>query len=202
MRTSLLMNAGFVDRHRRPVGAGAGLVHLQRRPHEHVQPERQHPQDAGEVPGRAGRPSTSSTARRGETLLDDRRARAISPELLPTGAAARSCSRPRAAIGPYELHDFFLFHFLRYGAPPEKILLPGRAREVRPRAYSADEIARWLQVFLRRFFANQFKRSCLPDGPKVGIVSLSPARRLADADSDAMRRRGWRSWSSDRMPVG
>jgi hypothetical protein len=77
------------------------------------------------------------------------------------------------AVGPYELHDFFLYHFLRYGAPPEKILfLANHARFAH--AWTTTEIRRWLQVFIRRFFSNQFKRSCLPDGPKVGSISLSP----------------------------
>jgi NAD+ synthase (glutamine-hydrolysing) len=97
----------------------------------------------------------------------------ISPELLPAGADGRSIQSTEGAIGPYELHDFFLFHFLRYGAPPEKILFLARhARFSRP--YTDDEVRRWLIVFLRRFFQNQFKRSCLPDGPKVGSISLSP----------------------------
>ena len=79
------------------------------------------------------------------------------------------------AVGPYELHDFFLFHFLRYGAPPEKILFLARQAEfARSPAYSDAELRKWLGVFLRRFFANQFKRSALPDGPKVGSISLSP----------------------------
>ena len=77
------------------------------------------------------------------------------------------------AIGPYELHDFFLFHFLRYGAPPSKILfLAEQAHFDVP--YTREQIRHWLGVFLRRFFASQFKRSCLPDGPKVGSVTLSP----------------------------
>ncbi len=97
----------------------------------------------------------------------------ISPELLPTGAEGKTVQATESAIGPYELHDFFLFHFLRYGAPPEKILyLADKARF--SREYSAEERSRWLRVFVRRFFANQFKRSCLPDGPKVGSISLSP----------------------------
>ena len=78
-----------------------------------------------------------------------------------------------SVIGPYELHDFFLFHFLRYGAPPEKILFLAEHAAFE-RSYTAEELRRWLKVFLQRFFANQFKRSCLPDGPKVGSVSLSP----------------------------
>jgi NAD+ synthase (glutamine-hydrolysing) len=97
----------------------------------------------------------------------------ISPELLPLGADGQSAQVTESAIGPYELHDFFLFHFLRYGAPPEKILfLAERARF--DCSYTPAELRRWLGVFLRRFFANQFKRSCLPDGPKVGSISLSP----------------------------
>ena len=97
----------------------------------------------------------------------------ISPELLPTGAEGQIVQGTEGAIGPYELHDFFLFHFLRYGAPPEKILfLAGQARF--SRTYTGAELTRWLRLFVRRFFANQFKRSCLPDGPKVGSISLSP----------------------------
>ena len=96
----------------------------------------------------------------------------ISPELLPVGEGAKPQST-EAAIGPYELVDFFLYHFLRWGAPPEKILfLASQAKFDRP--YAAAEVRKWLTVFLRRFFANQFKRSCLPDGPKVGSVSVSP----------------------------
>jgi NAD+ synthase (glutamine-hydrolysing) len=76
-------------------------------------------------------------------------------------------------IGPYELLDFFLYNFLRFGMSPEKILyLAGQATFHRD--YKTEEIEKWLQVFIKRFFANQFKRSCLPDGPKVGTVSLSP----------------------------
>src|SRR5262249_44369812 len=76
-------------------------------------------------------------------------------------------------IGPYELHDFFLYHFLRYGLPPEKILFLATFAKF-DRNYTPQEVRGWLKTFLRRFFANQFKRSCLPDGPKVGSVSLSP----------------------------
>ena len=97
----------------------------------------------------------------------------ISPELLPTGPAGDIVQETEDIIGPYELHDFFLFHFLRYGAAPAKILyLAAQARF--SRAYTPPELRRWLRVFLSRFFANQYKRSCLPDGPKVGSVSLSP----------------------------
>jgi NAD+ synthase (glutamine-hydrolysing) len=95
----------------------------------------------------------------------------ISPELLP--AWTDKLQSTESAIGPYELHDFFLYYVLRFGATPEKILFLA-AQATFDRLYSADEIRGWLRVFLKRFFANQFKRSCLPDGPKVGSVSLSP----------------------------
>jgi NAD+ synthase (glutamine-hydrolysing) len=107
-----------------------------------------------------------------KTLLDIV-ATEISPELLPTAADGLSVQATEGVIGPYELHDFFLFHFLRYGAPPEKILfLAGQAKF--ENAYTPEQVRHWLGVFLQRFFANQFKRSCLPDGPKVGSISLSP----------------------------
>jgi NAD+ synthase (glutamine-hydrolysing) len=97
----------------------------------------------------------------------------ISPELLPTAADGSIAQATESSIGPYELVDFFLYHFLRWGCEPEKILfLASRAKFDKP--YPADEVKRWLRVFLTRFFANQFKRSCLPDGPKVGSVSVSP----------------------------
>ncbi len=119
----------------------------------------------------------------------------ISPELLPIGADGASAQATESSIGPYELHDFFLFHFLRYGAPPEKILfLAERARFLR--TYTVDELRRWLAVFLRRFFGNQFKRSCLPDGPKVGSISLSP-RGDWRMPSDA-RAVLWLEWLADK----
>ena len=97
----------------------------------------------------------------------------ISPELLPPDAAGKIAQLTESAIGPYELHDFFLYHFLRFGAGPAKVLfLAGHAKF--EAGYSPEVVRKWLRVFLGRFFANQFKRSCLPDGPKVGSVSLSP----------------------------
>src|SRR5262245_23252772 len=94
-----------------------------------------------------------------------------SPELLP--AWKNRLQSTEAAIGPYELHDFFLYHFLRFGAPPEKILyLASQTRF--DGDYHSEEVRKWLKVFLTRFFASQFTRSCLPDGPKVGAVRLSP----------------------------
>ena len=106
------------------------------------------------------------------TLLDVV-ATQISPELLPAAATGEIAQMTESVIGPYELHDFFLFHFLRYGAPPEKILFLAEHAAFE-KAYPAEERRRWLKLFLERFFASQFKRSCLPDGPKVGTISLSP----------------------------
>jgi NAD+ synthase (glutamine-hydrolysing) len=106
------------------------------------------------------------------TLLDVV-ATEISPELLPAGADGKITQSTEGTIGPYELHDFFLYHFLRFGMTPEKILFLARHARFH-RDYAPEEVRRWLQVFVRRFFGNQFKRTCLPDGPKVGSVSLSP----------------------------
>jgi NAD+ synthase (glutamine-hydrolysing) len=107
-----------------------------------------------------------------ETLLDIVKTD-ISPELLPTDSDGNIVQTTETTVGPYELVDFFLYHFLRFGAPPEKILF--LAQETKFTAlYTPAELRKWLRVFLQRFFANQFKRSCLPDGPKVGSVSLSP----------------------------
>jgi NAD+ synthase (glutamine-hydrolysing) len=95
----------------------------------------------------------------------------VSPELVPVAADGSISQRTEEIIGPYELHDFFLWAMLRLGAGPRKILF------LAERAYPArdpQELRRWLRVFLERFFASQFKRSTLPDGPKVGSVGLSP----------------------------
>jgi NAD+ synthase (glutamine-hydrolysing) len=113
----------------------------------------------------------------------------ISPELLPPAKDGSIRQTTEAAIGAYELHDFFLFHFVRNGFSREKILfLAAHARF--DQQYSSAVIAATLDNFLRRFFANQFKRNCVPDGPKVGSVSLSPRgdwRMPSDADDDAFR---------------
>lgn len=96
----------------------------------------------------------------------------ISPELLPPGADGAITQKTEDAIGPYELHDFFLYHTVRCGAPPRvTLLLAAQAFQGR---YTREVILHWLRVFYTRFFAHQFKRSCVPDGPKVGSVSLSP----------------------------
>lgn len=96
----------------------------------------------------------------------------VSPELLPPNKDGEIKQKTEEQIGPYELHDFFLYHFLRFGTEPEKInFLAQLAFE---KTYKNEEIEKWLGLFLKRFFAGQFKRSCLPDGVKVGSVNLSP----------------------------
>jgi len=96
----------------------------------------------------------------------------ISPELLPTDARGNISQKTEDKIGPYELHDFFLYHFVRYNVPPKKILF--LAEHAFDKKYSSEEIKKWLKIFIKKFFNAQFKRSCVPDGPKVGSVSLSP----------------------------
>jgi len=128
-----------------------------------------------------------------DTLLDVV-ATEISPELLPTTADGRIAQSTEGIIGPYELHDFFLYHFLRFGTSPSKILyLAQQATFDRP--YTVDELRKWLKLFLTRFFTNQFKRSCIPDGPKVGSVSLSP-RGDWRMPSDAVAK----AWLEDLEP--
>lgn len=95
----------------------------------------------------------------------------VSPELLPP-RDGEIAQKTEDLVGPYELHDFFLYYLLRFGYEPAKIYR--LARYAFQGEYDEDTIYRWLETFLRRFFAQQFKRSCLPDGPKVGTVALSP----------------------------
>ena len=95
----------------------------------------------------------------------------VSPELLPPTKGEIS-QKTEDIVGPYELHDFFLYYLLRFGFSPRKIYRLCRA--AMQGRYSDEEIKKWLRTFLRRFFSQQFKRSCLPDGPKVGSVTLSP----------------------------
>jgi NAD+ synthase (glutamine-hydrolysing) len=96
----------------------------------------------------------------------------VSPELLPASAQGTIVQRTEEIVGPYELHDFFLYHFLRFGSRPAKIFM--LARLAFEATYDSRTIHKWLTVFFRRFFSQQFKRSCLTDGPKVGAISLSP----------------------------
>lgn len=124
-----------------------------------------------------------------ETLLDIIDT-PISPELIPADSDGNIAQKTEDLVGPYELHDFFLYNFLRFGFRPSKLFLlakkafDGSNRDVQK--YEPNVIKHWLREFLRRFFNQQFKRSCLPDGPKVGSVSLSPRgdwRMPTDADS-------------------
>ncbi len=96
----------------------------------------------------------------------------ISPELLPPDAEGAIAQLSESLIGPYELHDFFLFWFLRHGARPRRILT--LAKTAFGDRYADAELLRWLRVFLERFFASQWKRDCTADGPKVGTTALSP----------------------------
>ncbi len=96
----------------------------------------------------------------------------ISPELTPADSEGRIAQKTEDLVGPYELHDFFLFNCLRYGFGKEKILF--LAKQAFSGTYDDTTIERWLSIFMRRFVHQQFKRSCLPDGPKVGSVALSP----------------------------
>jgi NAD+ synthase (glutamine-hydrolysing) len=108
----------------------------------------------------------------------------ISPELLPPDENGEINQKTEDLVGPYELHDFFLYHMIRYGAPPKKILF--LAKEAFENKYTHDVIKKWLKIFIKRFFSQQFKRSCLPDGPKVGTISLSPRgdwRMPSDAEA-------------------
>ena len=108
----------------------------------------------------------------------------ISPELV-RGDKGENMQKTENLVGPYELHDFFLYHFLRWGSGPKKILF--LAQQAFGSAYSHETIKKWLKVFLDRFFKNQWKRSVMPDGPKVGSVSLSPRgdwRMPSDAEAN------------------
>ena len=96
----------------------------------------------------------------------------ISPELLPPDAGGKISQQTEDLVGPYALHDFFIYHALRHGFTPAKIYV------MACRAFAADfdgeTVKKWLKSFYRRFFTQQFKRSCMPDGPKVTAVGLGP----------------------------
>jgi len=114
-------------------------------------------------------------------IIDDILDTPISPELLPHNDD-KIVQETESIVGPYELHDFFLYHFIKYGATPQKILfLANQAFD----NYDEETIKKWLKKFLWRFFSQQFKRSCMPDGPKIGTISLSPRadwKMPSDAD--------------------
>ena len=107
-----------------------------------------------------------------KAVLEDILDTPISPELLPPDASGKISQQTEDIVGPYALHDFYLYHLLRYGFSPKKIhALACRAfRE----DFDSQTIAKWLKIFLRRFFTQQFKRNCVPDGVKVGTVGLGP----------------------------
>ena len=115
-----------------------------------------------------------------ETLLDIVDT-PISPELIPADENGMIRQKTEDLVGPYELHDFFIYYFMRYGFSPSKIFMLAKKAfctpspvEGREALYEEATVKKWLTVFCRRFFTQQFKRSCMPDGPKVGSVSLSP----------------------------
>ena len=128
-----------------------------------------------------------------ETLLDIIDT-PISPELIPADEMGNIKQKTEDLVGPYELHDFFIYYFMRYGFSPKKIFLLAQRAFCTPspvtgreELYTEDVVKKWLTTFCRRFFTQQFKRSCLPDGPKVGSVSLSPRgdwRMPSDASSN------------------
>ena len=96
----------------------------------------------------------------------------ISPELLPADKNGNINQKTEDLVGPYELHDFFLYFMLRFGFGPERLML--MAQKTFEDTYPVPVIKKWLSTFMRRFFAQQFKRSAMPDGPKVGVISISP----------------------------
>jgi NAD+ synthase (glutamine-hydrolysing) len=96
----------------------------------------------------------------------------VSPELLPKDSKGNIIQKTEDILGPYELHDFFLYHFIKHGSSKERILF--LAKEAFNEDYTNEEIKKYLEKFMYRFFTQQFKRSALPDGPKVGSISLSP----------------------------
>lgn len=184
-RTSLLMNAGFV------VGTGdlselaLGWCTYNADHMSMYNPNISIPKTLVKfLVGWAAENEFAGEVRR--TLLDVA-ATEISPELLPTTGGGKVAQSTEAAIGPYELHDFFLYHFLRWGSSPRKILFLASQAKF-DRDYLPAEVRQWLRVFVTRFFATQYKRSCLPDGPKVGTVSVSPRgdwRMPSDATAKA-----------------
>ena len=109
----------------------------------------------------------------------------VSPELLPPSKDGDINQKTEDIVGPYELHDFFLYYIVRFGFSPKKVLF--FAEEAFKDKYTKETLIKWLKNFYTRFFSQQFKRSCLPDGPKVGTISLSPRgdwRMPSDAEND------------------
>jgi NAD+ synthase (glutamine-hydrolysing) len=107
-----------------------------------------------------------------KTILMDILDTPVSPELLPPSEDGKISQKTEDLVGPYELHDFFLYYMVRFGFSPSKIFRI--AKLAFESVYDTETILKWEKTFYKRFFAQQFKRSCLPDGPKVGSVTLSP----------------------------
>jgi NAD+ synthase (glutamine-hydrolysing) len=105
-------------------------------------------------------------------ILNDILNTPVSPELIPPTENGKISQKTESIVGPYALHDFFLYYMLRFGFSPKKIFR--LAMNAFDNVYDAETILKWENVFYRRFFSQQFKRSCLPDGPKIGTVTLSP----------------------------
>ena len=133
--------------------------------------------DVAAVAGRGTSPETSlgdmaDRKRSVREILMDIIDTPVSPELKPADSEGNITQKTEDLVGPYELHDFFLYHIFRFGARPSKVYF--LTRKAFEGVYDDATILKWLNTFIRRFFAQQFKRSCLPDCPKVGSVSLSP----------------------------
>lgn len=107
-----------------------------------------------------------------EKILHDVLDTPVSPELLPADEKGNIAQKTEDIVGPYELHDFFLYYMIRFGFTPAKILF--LANHAFAGTYNNEMIEKWLSIFINRFFTQQFKRSCIPDGPKVGSINLSP----------------------------
>ncbi len=125
-----------------------------------------------------------------EEFLRDVLATPVSPELLPAKDNGEIAQRTEDLVGPYELHDFYLYYVLRFGFGPAKIFRLARAAFAGREEYPDAVLYKWLRNFYWRFFAQQFKRSCLPDGPKIGSVTLSPRgdwRMPSDACAAAVK---------------
>ncbi len=125
-----------------------------------------------------------------KNVLADILATPVSPELLPSDENGDIAQKTEEIVGPYELHDFYLYYTVRYGFSPKKIFK--LCKRAYAGIYDDETIIKWLEIFTRRFFNQQFKRSCVPDGPKVGAVSLSP-RGDWKMPTDAV----WSAWQTE-----
>jgi len=135
-----------------------------------------------DAPAKKGKPAEYKTADALSAVLRDILDTPVSPELLPADANGQIAQKTESILGAYEIHDFYLYHFAKYGAEPAKMLFLAKKAfgatvvdgKMVPAKYPDAELERCLKLFVRRFFTQQFKRSCIPDGPKVGTISLSP----------------------------